>query len=191
MSTNRFILRLSALAFGAILLLAGCGSNKDTQTTGDETTTTTAPADVPVADDKGPAPDDAGRCVEGEQDCDDVVTNDDPTDLPSNDDEPASSGMPANGDFTVSDALSTDATGILAVRGYLLGSNNQLLLCEELVGAGEKYACSGASVILSNLDMNDVPGLVFLEGTTFTEGEITLFGTIADGVLEVNNAVRG
>ena len=80
--------------------------------------------------------------------------------------------------------------GLLSPR-HLLGRNDQLLLCEELVGGGESYTCSGASVILSNLDTNGVPGLVFLEGTTFTEGEITLFGTLADGVLEVNNGVIG
>lgn len=193
MTTNRFILRLSALAFGAILLLAGCGSNGDTQTTGDETTTTTAPADVPVADDEGPAPDSAGMCVQDEPDCDDVVEVDDdaPIDLPNIDDEPANANMPVDGGLTITEALNTDATGILAVRGYLLGRNNQLLLCEELVGGGENYSCSDASVILSNLDMNSVRGLVFLEGTTFTEGEITLFGTLAEGVLEVNNGVIG
>lgn len=192
MTTHRFIPRLSALAFGTILLLAGCGSDGDTQTTGDETTTTTAPADVPVADDKGPAPDGAGMCVEDEPDCNDaVVTDDDPIDLPSNDDEPANANMPVDGGLTITEALNTDATGILAVRGYLLGRNNQLLLCEELVGGGESYACSDASVIISNLDMNNIPGLVFLEGTTFTEGEITVFGTLDEGVLEVNNGVIG
>lgn len=190
MSSNLFLLR-SALVLGAILLLAGCGSTGDAQTTGDETTTTSEPADVPVADDEGPASNSAGMCVEGEPDCDDtVVVGDDPIDL-SNSDEPTSSNMPADDGLTIAEALNTDATGILAVHGYLLGANNQLRLCEELVGGGEGYICEGASVIVSDLDMDEVPGLVFLEGTTFTEDEITVFGTLEAGVFEVDNAVRG
>ncbi|NNF54323.1 MAG: hypothetical protein HKN03_07760 [Acidimicrobiales bacterium] len=191
MVTNHFLLLRTAMILGAVILLSACGSNGDPQVTGNETTTTSEPADVPVAD-NDEMPDTSGMCAEGEPECNDTVGGgDDPTDLPDGEDEPASSGMPVDGGLSIADALASDSSGILAVRGFLLGANDQLRLCEELVGGGEKYACGGASVILSGLDMNSVPGLVFLEGTTFTEDEITVFGMIDAGVLEVNDLVRG
>lgn len=64
----------------------------------------------------------AGACIADEPDCDDTaVPGGDPSDLPppaDTPDEPSPTGMLVGGGLSVADALATDATGIIAVKGF-------------------------------------------------------------------------
>ena len=76
-------------------------------------------------------------CAEEAPDCDDtVVAGDDdlfPGDEPDDGVRPGSSGaIPVEGGLTVSQALETDATGILAVQGFYFSTSEGTWLCELL-----------------------------------------------------------
>jgi hypothetical protein len=135
-------------------------------------------------------------CVEDEPDCDDTaVIPDEGQDLPTPDDEPAtatntgevSSGMTVDGGLTVSEALATDATGTLAVRGYGFVEESGSRICESLAPGGERYECGGASVEVANLDLEAMGATVVIhDGLTYSDEEITVLGELVDGVLTVD-----
>jgi hypothetical protein len=135
-------------------------------------------------------------CVEDEPDCDDTaVIPDEGQDLPTPDDEPAtatntgevSSGMTVDGGLTVSEALATNATGTLAVRGYGFVEESGSRICESLAPGGERYECGGASVEVANLDLDTIGATVVIhDGLTYSDEEITVLGELVDGVLTVD-----
>jgi hypothetical protein len=135
-------------------------------------------------------------CVEGEPDCDDTaVIPDEGQDLPTPDDEPAtatntgevSSGVTVDGGLTVSEALATNATGTLAVRGYGFVEESGSRICESLAPGGERYECGGASVEVANLDLEAMGATVVIhDGLTYSDEEITVLGELVDGVLTVD-----
>jgi hypothetical protein len=154
------------------------------------------PADGDGAVDSGESP-----CFEDEPDC--TVMPDDPvaTDLPVPADGPAPADDGATPALisglalTVSEALTTAADGVLAVRGHLFdyqGDDVGLRLCESLEPLGERYGCGGAFVPLEGLDLADVQADVIpFEGTTYTEMEIVVYGELVDGVLVVDTTTIG
>jgi hypothetical protein len=178
-----------------VLLAAACGDSGSEVDSGNDD-------EVPVNPDAG----DDGvstepMCVEDEPDCDDTaVSSDEGQELPDSDDETAtetgggdvSSGMPVDGGLTVSQALVTDATGILAVRGHGFVEDDVSRICENLAQGGERYECGGAGVVVENLDL-DATGatVVFHDGMAYTEEEITVFGEVVDGVLILDATVAG
>jgi hypothetical protein len=135
-------------------------------------------------------------CVEDEPDCDDTAAiPDEGQDLPTPDDEPAtaadtgelSSGMTVDGGLTVSEALATEATGTLAVRGFGFVEESGSRICESLAPGGERYECGGASVEVANLDLEAMGATVVIhDGLTYSDGEITVLGELLDGVLTVD-----
>ena len=76
------------------------------------------------------------------------------------------------------------------VRGYLVApENGPVRLCEELL---ESYPpqCGVPLVVVAGLELESVPGLVStddpdLAQVTWSEREVELTGTVADGVLTV------
>lgn len=102
----------------------------------------------------------------------------------------SSSGMSVNGGLTVSEALSTDAEGVLAVRGHLYDEGTGAGLCESLTGGGERYTCGGALLPVEGLDLEPIQDVVIVhDGLTYTEEEITVLGAIVDGTLVVDPTV--
>ena len=99
--------------------------------------------------------------------------------------------MTIDGGLTIAEALATDATGIIAVRGHLFDDGTGFQLCESLIGLGERYGCDGDHIAVTNIDIEAVPDIVFFEGTTYTEDEITLFGELTDDTLVVDPLVTG
>ncbi|MFT7600110.1 MAG: hypothetical protein ACI8TP_003050 [Acidimicrobiales bacterium] len=161
------------LLMGAITLaVAACGSKATDTTDANLDEAVPVGGELPLAD----AADDSGAvvsagCAEGEPLCDDtaVVPNEgtdlppvadgDPIDAPPPIAQPepdpgqsVSSGMPANGGITVSAALATETTGVLAVQGHLYDDGSGPRLCEGLQGGGERYVCGGANVQVKDLD---------------------------------------
>jgi len=81
--------------------------------------------------------------------------------------------MVVDGGLSVEAALGSDATGVVAVRGHLFDDGTGLRLCEGLVSLGERFDYFGERIEVNNLDVETVPDVVFLEGTTFTDDETT------------------
>ena len=205
----RQLLMMTALFVSLALAAAACGSNEDTVDTVPTSVATDTPADhdpgeLPVVGDDQvvDTPEVAGMCAPGEPDCEDtVVVDPQVSDLPSPTDEDAvmitsgdavTSGMVIEGGLTISEALATDATGTLAVKGHLFDDGTGPQLCEDLIGLGERYGCDGEHISITNFD-SAVAGddIVIHDGLTYTEELITVFGELVDGSLVVDNLVAG
>lgn len=191
----RRIRQTIAVAGAVLLLAAACGDDADTQTdTGAETDT----ADLPVNEEEtGDDVISEPACLPDEPDCDDtVVVPDEAEDLGSDDEtsgeDASSSGMTVDGGLTIAEALATDATGVLAVKGHGFVTEDGALLCESLAPGGERYECGGASLAVENLDLDTTGAeIVHHAGLSYTDGEITVFGQLVDGVLVIDPLVTG
>ena len=201
LNKRHFGLLLLALA-AFIFVAASCGSDDDAAVvTGDAPQIGDVEDGLPLADADSDAPVVSGACVPDEPECEDTLVEDPVVqDLPDTTDDDvgsevtgdvASLGMTVDGGLTISEALVTDAAGIIAVHGHLFDDGTGLQLCDGLIGLGEKYGCDGESFAVSNLDPAQVPDIVYLEGTTYTESEITLFGTLNEGTFTVDPLVAG
>ena len=138
-------------------------------------------------------PDVAGICLEGEVDCEDefVVAGDEPvTNEPATDDpiSPAS-GMVVDGGLSVSEALSTDATGVLAVGGFLFIDGEGTRLCEVLAESFPPQ-CGGVAIPLEGFDAS-LEETQSEQGITWTDNHVIVFGEIIDGTLRVDPLVSG
>lgn len=188
MFNNRATARwLVLVAFAAVgLLVSGCGdSSSSSSEDGDAVTTTVADAS---GDDSALS---SGQCAEDQPDCADTdVTGDSQTDEPTSEGGgvvDSSSGMIVDGGLTVTEALATDATGTLAVKGHVYDEGSGAALCETLVGQGERYGCAGPLLPVVGLDLESLGGEVIIhDGLTYTESEITVLGEVLDGILVID-----
>ena len=140
-----------------------------------------------------------GACTEEEPDCVDTVTT-------TGDDESPTvvsgggsvSGFVVDGGLTVPEAIATDATGILAVQGFIVGDASGWRLC-ELLAESFPAQCGGAALPLGNFepatiaDLGDAEsiGLQESQGVTWTDQIVLVFGEIVDGTLVVDTTVAG
>ena len=174
----------TAVLVAAVLALSACGSSSD------EADTTDPDADTPVV---------AGLCTQDEPDCDDAGFIDAPSpsdsdgdDVDASDDVAIVDGMTVDGGLSVDEALDTEVTGVVAVKGYLLDDGTGLRLCSVLAESFPPQ-CGGASLTVADFDfdrMIEVPEyeLVQVEssgGVTWTDVSVTLFGDVVDGNLVV------
>jgi hypothetical protein len=105
--------------------------------------------------------------------------------------QPPAAGVPGpGGGLTVSQALKTEATGILMVRGAVLARDDgEARLCSAL---GESYPpqCGGPSLKLEDLRLTEVEGIQTAQGVSWSEREVRLYGTLDGDVLTVSHNVR-
>ena len=169
-------LRKLALAFAAFALVTtACG---------------TAAEELPVNTNPDANPASLGACLEGEPDCNDTgVIVDEPIDLPPSSGE-VPTGAVVDGGLTVSAALTTDATGILAVGGFLVDDGTTARLCEALAESLPPQ-CGGASIELVSYSTIDPDSLKTDQGVTWTDEHTVMFGEIVDGVFDENALVDG
>lgn len=162
--------RLAALIAALSLAAAACGGG-DTD------------AQVPV-NDAGDRPVVASACLIEEPECDDTPAGDqEPQDLPSGDDGAVNSGgLVIDGGLTIPDALTTDATGIIAVQGFLIDDGQEARLC-ELLAESFPPQCGGASILIDSLDQIDPDELVSGGDVTWTDQLVTVLGELVDGTL--------
>lgn len=196
MLKQRHLLTLAALV-GALGLVAGaCGSDGEPGLSTGDVATIEDSDGLPLADDTGDTPVVSGMCAPGEPDCEDTLVKDTGVqDLPDPSgrdehagDPPVSSGMTIDGGMTVSEAVATGATGVLAVKGQLFDDGTGLQLCEGLVGLGERYGCDGKHIWVINVDLETVgASVVYHDGIVYTEEVVTLLGELVDGSLIVDN----
>lgn len=113
------------------------------------------------------------------------------------DDEPtdgatpgAVSGLVVGGGLTISEALATEATGILAVQGFYVSDGTEARLCESLAESFPPQ-CGGQSIVVSNIDVGSLGPVSSEAGVEWTDGTVVVFGEIVDGVLEVASNVSG
>ena len=95
--------------------------------------------------------------------------------------------MLVEGGLSVSEALTTGATGVIAVQGFLVDDGTGARLCEALA---ESYPpqCGGASILVTGYeDVITVP-LGTEQGVTWTDESVSLFGEVTGGTLVVSPA---
>jgi hypothetical protein len=161
--------KLLVLIAVLMLVMAACGG-ADEPATGDLPTNT---GDSPAA---------GSTCLEGEPDCQDIPGNAEPQDLPGSDDSVDSGGMVIDGGLTVAEALATDATGTIAVQGYVVATGDEVRLCDALA-ASYPPQCGGDSVLLDGLDAIDPDELTSEGNVRWTDVPQTVLGELSDGVL--------
>jgi hypothetical protein len=183
MLNTRHLFALVATVTALLLTAAACGSDSEPGLTTGEVPTTEDSGGLPLADDGADTPVVSGVCAPGEPDCEDTAV--------SNSDSESSSGMTVGDGLSIPEALATDATGMIAVHGHLFDDGGGLQLCEKLVSLGERYGCDAAHISVADLDLTTVSDIVLLEGTSYTEDELTLFGELVDGTLTVDSLVTG
>lgn len=178
-------LRMIALLTVLTLLAAACGGDG-------EATPSDDPAALPPATEDAP-PSAAGTCLAGEPDCNDIpgVGGDalpPPSDL---EEQPGpATGMVVDGGLTVSDALSGDATGVIAVQGFLLIDADGARLCEALAESFPPQ-CGGASMPVTGYEEVLGAPLSNSGDVSWTGEPVTLLGEIVDGTLTVDPTVAG
>ena len=174
----KVVLKLVVLAVAALLLLAACG-DADPETAPTSTEPTTAPSDTLP-------PNPAGACLEGDPDCNDVP-GDEPLFLDGEPDlgvDPGtgSSGFVVDGGLSVEDALRGEATGVIAVGGFIVSDANGHRLC-DLLAESMPPQCGGASIEVAGLDTIDPDELKTAQGVTWTDFPVTILGEVIDGIL--------
>ncbi len=169
---------LTAVLLGLALVAGACGDGASPESEG------------PRGSELPPA----AACEEGTENCDDtVVFNDDdlfPGDEPHDGMGPTqgptggSSGFVVDGGLTVTDALETDATGVIAVKGFYLDDGTGARLCEGLAESLPPQ-CALASIPLGDgaIDMIDPDELEEAQGVTWTNFLVTIVGEVVDGTL--------
>ncbi len=137
-----------------------------------------------------PAP--SAQCNEEEPDCDDTAVDDGTGDAGS-DAGTSSDGAVVDGGLTVGEALETDATGTIAVRGSLVADDESARLCDALAESMPPQ-CGDPSVVLAGLTAGDLESLPdadtfelqTAQGVTWTDQHVTLLGELVDGELVVD-----
>ena len=181
------------------LTVAACGGGSDDEVSEAPPAPTNGPVAVSSPPNPNPGADDspviAGACLEGEPDCvDTVAIDEEPRDLPpSSDEEPGivpSGGALVGGGLLPFEALSTDATAIIAVQGFLVDNGGVARLC-ELLAESLPPQCGGSSIPVTGYD--EVIGVPLSEsqGVTWTDQVVSLLGEVIDGVLVVDATVAG
>lgn len=167
-------MRKLLLLIGVLALVAAACGGADENATGDLPTNN---GDSPAA---------GSTCLEGEPDCQDIPGNEEPQDLPPSDDAVDSGGMVVDGGLTVAEALATDATGVIAVKGFVVATGDEVRLCDVLL---ESYPpqCGGDSVLLDGLDAIDPEELTTEGDVSWTDVQQTVLGELSDGVLNTTS----
>jgi len=95
------------------------------------------------------------------------------------------SGAPGNAAITVKQALDARPGEPIRVRGALIVSGGTARLCYAIL---ESYPpqCGGPSLVVRGLDLDTVGELTSANGVTWSDREVRLRGTVADGTLTVS-----
>ena len=105
---------------------------------------------------------------------------------------PPSAGTPIpGGGLSIDEAIASTLEGPLAVKGYVVApEGGAVMLCSALL---ESYPpqCGGSSLVIEGLDLSTVEGLTKtsdpeLAQVTWSDAEVSLLGTVEDGVLTVS-----
>ena len=183
-------IRLGLLAMIVVLALVAAACGADDNASPAPPVGSDGVAVLPPNSNPDPTPDLAGACLEGEPDCNDTAApGDTPTDLPPPKDTNAPTGQLVDGGLSVTDALATDATGIIAVKGFLLVDDQGARLC-ELLAESLPPQCGGADIKITNYEEVVSVPLSNAQGVTWTDNLVSFLGEIIDGTLVVDPTSR-
>ncbi len=133
-----------------------------------------------------------GACIADEPDCEDtLLPGDEPSDLPPPADtpnEPSPTGMLVDGGLSVSDALATNATGVIAIKGFLLVDGQGARLC-ELLAESLPPQCGGAEIPVTGYEEVLGTPLKSAQGISWTDKLVSFLGEIEDGTFVVDPTV--
>lgn len=92
---------------------------------------------------------------------------------------------PGNPAITIKQALRANPSEPVLVRGALIVSGGTARLCYAIL---ESYPpqCGGPSLVVRGLDLDTVGELTSANGVTWSDREVRLRGTVADGTLTVS-----
>jgi hypothetical protein len=95
------------------------------------------------------------------------------------------SGSPGSSAITVKQALASKPSESVRVRGALIASGGTVRLCYAIL---ESYPlqCGRPSFVVRGLDLDTVRELTTANGVTWSDREVRLRGTVADGALTVS-----
>lgn len=178
--------RLLTTLFALVLIATACGSDNDTVDTGGND-------DTPAV---------AGLCPEDNPDCDDVgaISGDDAPDANDGDGTGDTispvTGALVDGGLSVPEALATDATGTIAVKGFLFDDGSGLRLCEALAESFPPQ-CGGESLVFDGFTVDDISNLPQAEdivvnteqGVSWTDHSVSLFGELDGDRFTVSNSI--
>ena len=174
------MLRIGSVVVLVVALMAGaCGGTADEIATDGAAIAGTCPIDTPDCVDTVGSSDGPIVANDGP-----LFVNDEPTDGLS-----PSAPLVIGEGLTVSEALATEATGVLAVQGFYVNDGTGALLCESLAESFPPQ-CGGASIPLQNVDADNFD-IQSEEYVTWTNETVTLFGEIIDGAFVVASNVSG
>jgi hypothetical protein len=91
----------------------------------------------------------------------------------------------ADGTFTVEEALREQPTGPIRVRGTLFAVASDVRLCAAILESHPPQ-CGQPSLRVRGLDLVGVSNMEQAKGVGWTSREVTLVGTVDDGVLTVS-----
>lgn len=90
----------------------------------------------------------------------------------------------SSGPLSIQQALSSHGSDPRTVRGSLIATGDTVRLCGAIL---ESYPpqCGGPFLVVQGLDLGTFEGLTTASGVTWSDREVELTGTVADGVLTV------
>lgn len=125
-------------------------------------------------------------------------TDSDDTAVSTDSDGETSGGLLVDGGLSVAETLDPDATGILAVSGFIVADQTSVRLC-DLLAESLPPQCGGASIVLAGFTVDgleDLPdlerlGLETAQGVSWTNETVAFFGELVEGELVINSLVSG
>jgi len=94
------------------------------------------------------------------------------------------STVPGNSALTVKQALGAKPSGPVRVRGALIVSGGTARLCYAILESYPPH-CGGPSLVVRGLDLDTIGELTSASGVMWSDREVRLRGTVADGTLTV------
>ncbi|NNC74291.1 MAG: hypothetical protein HKN93_02145 [Acidimicrobiia bacterium] len=178
MSIRRFIPLIAAVALAA----AACGGQTGALD-GDAALDPSVFDELPI----NPA---AGACLAGDEHCADIPGSETPPllvgDEPDLGADPGAgvSGFVLDGGVSISDVLTEDPQGPVAVSGFVIQNASGLYLCEALAESMPPQ-CGGAVIALSDLSTVDPDELKTAQAVTWSDQLVTVIGEVRGDTLVV------
>lgn len=103
---------------------------------------------------------------------------------------PATAGLGAGPGISIDQAMASDLEGALLVNGNLLAQGDMIRICSALAESFPPQ-CSGASLRVQGLNLNEVDGLVTEGEVAWTDRPIQLLGDVEGDTLVVSTTSMG
>lgn len=103
---------------------------------------------------------------------------------------PATAGIGRGPGISIEEAMASDLDGALLVNGNLLAQDGEVRFCSALAESFPPQ-CSGASLRVEGLKLEEVDGLVTEGEVSWTDRPIQLLGDVEEDTLVVSTTAVG